>query len=117
MLRSRIYRRVAFRPLSDADVLALIPGYHPIYAEVDPELLVLINDKAGNGRLRSWAAFTHTASRICHAIGAARIDKTIARNSTPTCRLTFARACESRFNMSGGTGAPCSSVRGCPSSV
>jgi hypothetical protein len=45
--------------LSDTDVLALIPGYHPIYAEVDPELLVLINDQATNGWRRSWAAFTH----------------------------------------------------------
>jgi DNA transposition AAA+ family ATPase len=81
MLRSRIYRRVAFRSLSDGDVLALIPGYHPIYAAVDPQLLVLINDKAANGRLRSWAAFTHTASRICRTLGAARIDKTMARNA------------------------------------
>ena len=29
----------------------------------------------------AWAAFTHTASRICHAIGAAQIDQTIARNA------------------------------------
>ena len=29
MLRSRIYRHVALSPLSDADVLALIPGYSP----------------------------------------------------------------------------------------
>ncbi len=81
MLRSRIYRRVAFGRLSDADVLALIPGYHPIYADADPELLVLINDKAANGRLRSWAAFTHTASGICRGIGTERIDATIARNT------------------------------------
>lgn len=54
MLRSRIYRRVAFRALSDANVLASIPGYHPIYEAADPKLLVLINDKAANGRLRSW---------------------------------------------------------------
>jgi DNA transposition AAA+ family ATPase len=81
MLRSRIYRRVAFRPLSDTDVLALIPGYHPMYAEVDPELLVLINDQATNGRLRSWAAFTHTAGRICGGLGVERIDKAIARNA------------------------------------
>jgi hypothetical protein len=33
---------------------------------------VLNNDKAANGRLRSWAAFTHTASEMCHAIGATR---------------------------------------------
>ena len=62
MLRTRIYRRVAFRSLSDADVLTLIPGYHPIYTDADPELLLLIDDKAANGRLRSWAAFTHTAA-------------------------------------------------------
>ena len=30
LLRSRIYRRVAFAPLSDDDVIALMPGYHPI---------------------------------------------------------------------------------------
>ena len=81
MLRSRIYRRVAFSPLSDADVLALIPGYHPIYTDVEPELLVLINDKAANGRLRSWAAFTQTASSICRGLGASRIDPAIARNA------------------------------------
>ena len=61
--------------------LALIPGYHPIYADADPELLVLINDKAANGRLRSWAAFTHTASGICRGIRAERIDTTIVRNA------------------------------------
>lgn len=81
MLRSRIYRRVAFRALSDTDVLALIPGYHPIYTDVDPELLVLINDTATNGRLRSWAAFTHTASRICRHLGRDRLDQTITRSA------------------------------------
>jgi DNA transposition AAA+ family ATPase len=81
MLRSRIYRRVAFSPLSDADVLTLIPGYHPIFTEADPELLVLINDTAANGRLRSWAAFTQTASAICRHAGAERIDAAIVRSA------------------------------------
>jgi DNA transposition AAA+ family ATPase len=81
MLRSRIYRHVAFSPLSDADVLALIPGYHPIFTDADPELLVLINDKAANGRFRSWAAFTHTASAICRHVGAERIDASITRSA------------------------------------
>jgi hypothetical protein len=57
------------------------PGYHPIYAQADPELLVLINDEAAKGRLRSWAAFTHTASAICRGVGAARIDAAIVRNA------------------------------------
>ncbi len=53
----------------------------PPAAGVDPELLVLINDKAANGRLRSWAAFTQTASLICRDFGAERIDMAIARNT------------------------------------
>jgi hypothetical protein len=71
---------------------------NPIYAGAEPELLVLINDKVANGRLRSWAAFTQTASKICHAIGAARIDKTIARNATSQlggARLTGTPHCRS----------------------
>ena len=79
MLRSRIYRRVAFAPLTDADVLALIPTYHPIYAEIDPELLILINDKAGNGRMRNWAAFTATAASICRTAGSDGVSEAIAR--------------------------------------
>ena len=81
MLRSRIYRRVAFTALTDGDVLALIPAYHPIYTDVDPELLLLINDQAANGRLRSWAAFTHTAHGICRRNGIARINERVARNA------------------------------------
>lgn len=80
MLHSRIYRRIAFHPLSDKDVLELIPAYHPIYAGIDPALLVLINDKVANGRLRCWAAFTHTASVICRERDCAQLDARIVRN-------------------------------------
>lgn len=59
----------------------MIPDYHPIYADADPELLLLIDDKAANGRLRSWAAFTHTAAAICRTHGASRIDRTIAHSA------------------------------------
>jgi hypothetical protein len=65
MLRSRIYRPVAFAPLSLADVLALIPGYHPIYKDVDAGLLELIDGRATHGRMRAWAAFTKTAVDLC----------------------------------------------------
>ncbi|MGO9750989.1 MAG: wax ester/triacylglycerol synthase domain-containing protein [Solirubrobacteraceae bacterium] len=81
MLRSRIYRRVAFAPLSDRDVLELIPTYHPIYHDADPELLLLIDDSATNGRLRFWAAFTHTAAAICHSRHANHIDRSIVESA------------------------------------
>ena len=81
MLRSRIYRRVAFAPLTGEDVLALIPGYHPIYHGADPELLQLIDEKATNGRLRSWAAFTHTAAEACRRCGADQISRPIVESA------------------------------------
>lgn len=79
MLHSRIYRRVAFTALTDADILQLIPLYHPIYAGTDPDVLVLINDKAAHGRMRSWAAFTQTAAAICRQTGDEHVTGTIAR--------------------------------------
>jgi DNA transposition AAA+ family ATPase len=81
MLRSRIYRRVAFAPLTDSDVLSLIPTYHPIYTGADPELLRFIDDKAANGRMRSWAAFTLTAAAICHSRGRSRLERQIAEGA------------------------------------
>jgi hypothetical protein len=73
--------RIAFTALSDRDVLKLTPGYHPIYREADPELLLLIDDKVANGRLRSWAAFTHTAAAICSSNGAGGLDRRIAESA------------------------------------
>jgi AAA domain len=79
MLRSRIYRPVHFAPLSEADVLKLIPTYHPIYDGVDPELLLLANDRVAHGRLRSWAAFTKTAADLCQKQRVKRITAAITK--------------------------------------
>lgn len=64
-LESRIYHRVEFLPLSDATILAVIPGYHPLYAEAPRELLLRVNDDYAHGNLRRWAKFTHKAARLC----------------------------------------------------
>ena len=65
MLRSRLYRRVTFTPLSSRAVLAIVPRYHRLYARADPELLLAINDRYAHGLFRHWAAFTHTAAALC----------------------------------------------------
>lgn len=78
MLRSRIYRRVAFAPLTTKDVAEMLPHYHPIYSGADPDLLVAIDKAVARGRLREWAKFTHTASRICASMHAERIDRELA---------------------------------------
>lgn len=65
MLRSRVWRRVHIRPMTEQAVLQHIPGYHPIYEDVDLELLVWIDERFAHGVLRDWAAFTKTAAALC----------------------------------------------------
>jgi DNA transposition AAA+ family ATPase len=77
MLKTRIYRRVAFAPLSTDAVIELIPSYHAIYSGVSDDLVASIDRRAAHGRLRAWARFTHTAATICETVGADRIDDNI----------------------------------------
>lgn len=65
MLRSRIYTRVAFGPMTDDDVLETIPHYHPIYAKTATTTIELINARFARGNFREWAAFTRMAQGIC----------------------------------------------------
>lgn len=80
MLRSRIYRRVAFRPLTTKQVLAAIPDFHPIYAGVADELVLLVDDYFGHGNLRNWASFTRSAAGLCSHHRRTVIDEDVARN-------------------------------------
>ena len=80
MLRSRIYRRVTVQPLSTQQVVGLMPAFHPIYTDTQPELLLFIDDHFAHGNLRDWAAFTHTAARLM-ASGKAELDEQLARNA------------------------------------
>ena len=65
MLASRIHRRVEFRELDEATLLEAIPNYHPLYRDVEPAMILRINDEYARGSFRAWARFTHTAARLC----------------------------------------------------
>src|SRR5206468_2642656 len=65
MLSSRIYTRVAFQPLTQEDVLELIPLYHPLYRDTTPRTIERIDKRFARGNFREWASFTHMATRIC----------------------------------------------------
>lgn len=80
MLRSRIYRRVTFTPLGSDEVVALMPRYHPLYADVDAELLLFIDDHFAHGNLRDSAAFTRSAASLCETQDLGRVDENVARN-------------------------------------
>jgi hypothetical protein len=80
MLRSRIYRRVHFQPLSLQQVLKVLPGYHPLYAQSHPDLLSLVDESYAHGNWRAWASFTHTALELATQTGHGRLDEPLARN-------------------------------------
>lgn len=72
MLRSRIFRRLPFKPVPRAQVPALMRRYHPIYADAAEELLLDIDDVYAHGTLRDWAVFTHTAAALAADAGRRR---------------------------------------------
>ncbi|AGL15143.1 ATP-binding protein [Actinoplanes sp. N902-109] len=65
MLRSRIFRRLPFKPLPKDKIPALMRSYHPIYADTGDDLLLTIDDTYAHGSMRDWAVFTHTAAQLC----------------------------------------------------
>jgi DNA transposition AAA+ family ATPase len=81
MLRSRIFRRLPFKPVQRVEVPALIRGYHPIYAEATDAVLLDIDDVYAHGTLRDWAAFTHTAAALCREGGREHITTGIISNA------------------------------------
>lgn len=81
MLRSRIFRRLPFKPLPREQVPDLIRGYHRIYIEAADELLLDVDDIYAHGTLRDWAAFTHTAAGLCAEAGRERLDADVVANT------------------------------------
>lgn len=80
MLRSRIYRRVVFEPLTTSQVLAGIRTFRSIYHAIDGELIVFIDDYFGHGNLRNRASFTRSAAALCQRHQRGTVDEEIARN-------------------------------------
>ncbi len=69
MLASRVWRRLAMAPLEREIVPEVIRGYHPMYADVDDELLLYIDDRLAHGIWRNWASFSSTAHLIAQRSG------------------------------------------------
>lgn len=60
MVTSRLYRRIAFNPLTNDEVLEHIPHFHPLYKTAPAQTLLRINDDFAHGTWRNWTAFTRT---------------------------------------------------------
>ena len=81
MLRSRVFRRLPFKPLTRDKVPALMRGYHPVYTDADEALLADVDVVYGKGTLRDWAVFTHTAAALCREAGLSTLDADVAGNA------------------------------------
>ncbi|MFJ2863981.1 AAA family ATPase [Kitasatospora sp. NPDC087314] len=81
MLRSRVFRRLRFEPLPQAQVPELMRRYHPIYEGVGDDLLYEVDNAYGHGTMRDWAVFTHTAAGLCEDTGRAVPDEAVVANA------------------------------------
>ncbi|MFB4319959.1 AAA family ATPase [Actinomadura sp. 21ATH] len=80
MLKSRIYRRLPFMPLTPDAVPRWMRYYHTIYAQTNKELLTSIDETYAEGVLRNWAAFTLTAAELCSESGREHVDEVVVGN-------------------------------------
>lgn len=69
MLRSRLYHRVVFKPMTAEAVLRVVPQFHPLYEDAPLDLIAFIDERVAHGYFRAWATFTHAAERICRQRG------------------------------------------------
>lgn len=58
MLSSRVYVWQEFRRLDREQVLAVIPAYHPVWADADPGDIAYADVHAGHGNFRAWSKIT-----------------------------------------------------------
>ncbi|MEU9033142.1 ATP-binding protein [Streptomyces sp. NPDC048383] len=79
MLSSRIFIWQRISRLTPEEVLDVIPLYHPIWAEADPDDITFTDSRAAHGNFRNWArltAHTHTALK---RTGRTRVDQEVLR--------------------------------------
>ncbi len=60
-------------------VLAWIPGFHPLYRQASADLLSFVDHHCGHGLFRNWSAFTRTALDVLD--GAGKLTKEAAANA------------------------------------
>ncbi|MEV7283024.1 ATP-binding protein [Streptomyces sp. NPDC093252] len=90
-LHSRIHRWQQFSPLTPAEILTVIPGYHPLWNGVDDETLLWIDDCAGHGSFRTWANLTVILQDTLHDNPELTLSKDLVRGAfsqlDPTTRF------------------------------
>lgn len=61
MLSSRVYVWQEFRRMSPAQVVHVIPAFHPVWAAAQLDDIAFADTYAGHGNFRAWAKITSHA--------------------------------------------------------
>ncbi|MFJ4192254.1 AAA family ATPase [Kitasatospora sp. NPDC089509] len=59
MLESRVYAWQEIDPMALDEVLTVIPAFHPVWTQADPDLIAMCDREAAHGNFRAWAKITH----------------------------------------------------------
>jgi hypothetical protein len=75
MLSSRVMIWQKFTKMDAAQVLEIIPAFHPIWEDADPGLIEYVDKHAAHGNFRDWVTVTFHARLAMARTGASKIDK------------------------------------------
>ncbi|WP_329375318.1 hypothetical protein [Streptomyces sp. NBC_01483] len=79
MLSSRIFIWQHFTRLTPNEVLDVIPLYHPIWTDADPDDIAFADQHAAHGNFRNWARLTAHTQTALHRISRTRVDQEVLR--------------------------------------
>ena len=79
MLASRIFIWQHFTRLTPAEVLDVIPLFHPLWADADPDTITYADQHATHGNFRAWAQMTAHAATALTRTGRTRVDQDLLR--------------------------------------
>ncbi|GAA3604162.1 hypothetical protein GCM10022419_105950 [Nonomuraea rosea] len=75
-LASSVYLWQRYQALSQAQIREVLPAFHPVWAEADPDDIDLLY-QAADGVFRSWAKLTYQILTVMHQQERKRIDREI----------------------------------------
>ncbi|MEU7484863.1 ATP-binding protein [Streptomyces sp. NPDC042319] len=79
MLESRVYAWQELMRMRLAEVRTVIPAFHPIWADADPELIKTCDLEAAHGNFRTWAKITHHLVSGLKETGHGTVDEDLLR--------------------------------------
>lgn len=79
MLSSRIFIWQHFTRLTPEEVQQVIPLYHPLWADADPDDISFADSRAAHGNFRNWARLTAHTRTALERTGRTQVDQELLR--------------------------------------